>query len=836
MFGIFMAMSSGIAAADYIKAPAFVIWGIVGISIIMTYLLRKEGRLLPFFALLFIFVSSFGYFQWMDEGNRSAIPGVETFHANMEGRIVSEVRVDGDRARWVMQSDTVFMPFNGSLQRRVNMEGEKVQVVLKLRTKHQWEAVQQWQRGSLIRLKGDWERPRKAGNPGALDYEIYLHRQHIHWIVNVDGADSITFAPLNYAGESSLVDKTGLALMQQFDHFRGYLNRQVEAIFPIFSQGFMKGILLGTRDDLETDRLESFSLLGLTHVLAISGMHVGLVVGGWIWLCRRLGLTHETTLRLTWLVIPFYIVVTGAEPSAIRAGIMAMIGITALLMKQWKNGLSILGFTGCIMLLWNPYYLFNIGFQLSFLITAGIIWGVSKINRKIPVHNEWIRSAISITLTAQCFSFPMTVYYFNQFSLLSFAANLFLVPVMTLIILPVGYAALFLGMIHPGFGYLLGKMVNTTLWSVYWIVDRLSGWAYMHQIWATPPKWWMVVYFALFLSLISFWEKGDNRIHPLVKRKWQGNIITRKLGKRRWVAPVLLLLMIVHLAYGYAYPGKREAFQATFIDVGQGDSLLIETPKGTRILVDGGGTLDFSERLEEWQKRKKTFEVGKQVLVPYLKRNGIRHLDYVFATHGDIDHIGGLRAVLSELYVTQLVWGTDSIIGPEVTELFQIAQDNEVKVVQAVRGQRWKIEEGIDLLVLHPTHESGKNMEGNNQSLVLLMNIYGKTMMLTGDIEVAAEHRILDALEENQFRPNIDIMKVAHHGSRTSTTQRWMNYFKPKVAVISVGHDNRFGHPTAEVIERLEAAQTQIYRTDVHGAVTVTMDRMGRVELETTLR
>lgn len=835
MFAIFLAMASGMAAADYITAPGSIVLGLTLILIITTYLLRKEGKLLPFSFILIIFVASFGYYQWIDEGNRSVIQGIDVFNAEMEGRIASEVKVDGDRARWIMSADTVNISSNNTTK-RVDMGGEKVQVVVKLRTKKQWEEAHQWQRGTIVRLNGEWERPRKAGNPGALDYQLYLYREQIHWIINVDGVDSIRFAPTHYSGKDSIAQKFQLKGLRQFDAFREYLADQVETVFPPFSQGFMKGILLGTRDDLEPERLEAFSLLGLTHVLAISGMHVGLVIGGWIWLCLRFGMTYQRTLLLTLFVIPVYITLTGAEPSAIRAGIVTMLGITAVLMKRWKNGLSLLGFTGCLMLLWNPYFLFNIGFQLSFLTTAGILWGVPKMNKKLPIQNAWIRSAISITFIAQCFSFPITIYYFNQFSILSFGTNLFLVPVITLIILPFGYAALFLGMVHPGFGYILGKIVNSTLWGVYWSVDRLSDWEMLHQIWGTPPKWWVILYYVFFLWLMGLWVKGEDRIHPQVKLRWGGTIHLPRIDKHRWMISALIFIMILHLGYGYSYPLKRDVFQATFIDVGQGDSILIETPNGKRILVDGGGTLDFSEQLEEWQKRKKMFEVGKQTVVPYLKRNGIRHLDYVVATHGDMDHIGGLRAVLSELSVGNLVWGADRVEGSEETDLMHIARENKIKVVQAIQGQKWSIEEGIEMWVLHPARESGRSEKSNNQSVVLLLNVYGETVLLTGDIEKEGEYRILDMLEEMKFRPQIDIMKVAHHGSRTSTTERWVDFFQPSVAVISVGQDNWFGHPTKEVLQRLKAADTQIYRTDVDGAVRVTIDRKGQVNVKSTLQ
>jgi competence protein ComEC len=822
ILGVFGATVIGVMAANRISAPWFVIGGLLALIVILLYLIRKEGKLLPFFVLLLFFAASFGYFQWIDGSNRSLIESTESFSARLEGQISSPVKIDGDRAQFHLKAHRVTILSKG-YPKDIDTGGEKVEVLLKLRTLDEWHKAHAWHRGMNLSLIGEWEQPIGAGNPGAFDYREYLHRQNVHWIVRVKG---ITGSEIKY-------DKASISFMRQMDRFRDHLDSQVEIIFPPFSQAFMKGILLGMRDDLEPARLESFSLLGLTHVLAISGLHVGLVVGGILWLTLKLGFTRERSFWLTLGIIPFYVLLTGGAPSAVRAGCMAMIGVIALLTNQWKNSLSLLGFTGCIMVVWNPYYVFNVGFQLSFITTMGILWGFPKVDRKLTIRPPWIRSAVTITVIAQLFSFPLSIYYFNQFSFLSFISNLIIVPIIGLIILPLGYLALFIGSFHPGLAYGIAKTTDRLLGGIYWTVDQLSGWGLPHFIWATPPSFWMVVYYVLLYLMLTYWTKGIDRLHPKLRQMWNGSSISNATTKRWWAVPALTLLFILHIYTAYLVPWESDAFQMTFIDVGQGDSIFVETPKGRRILIDGGGSIDFSGTLEAWQRRKDPFEVGKDVVVPYLKHRGIRNIDWIVATHGDVDHIGGLQAVIDQISIGHMIWGTDRPDTVQEKKLFQALKERGIPAVQAVRGQRWKVEDGVDILVLHPSETSGMHGDENDQSIVLWMNVKGKTFLLTGDIESKAEEDILFMLEQNEFRPSIDVMKAAHHGSKTSTSQRWLDFFRPDTVVISAGRNNRFGHPADEVMDRLVDSNATIYRTDRQGAITFTVDKKGQLKVAT---
>jgi competence protein ComEC len=829
-------------AANRIHAPWFIVGGLLILLMIVLYFIRREGTtLLPFFVFLFFFVAAFGYFQWIDGANKSMIESAKPFTAKVEGKISSPIKIDGDRAQFHLNAHKVTVLSSGSLYKETDMVSEKVQIFVKLRTLEEWRNIHTWHRGMNLTLRGEWEKPMGASNPGAFDYREYLRYQKIHWVVRVKGATGREVTePLpieqGLSRNGGVIPETiSISFLAQMDRFRNLLESQVETIFPSFSQAFMKGLLLGTREDLEPSWLESFSLLGLTHILAISGLHVGLVVGGVLWITRKLGFTRERSLWLTLGMIPFYVLITGGAPSAVRAGLMAMIGVVALLARQWKNGLSILGFTGCVMVIWNPYYVFNIGFQLSFLTTIGILWAFPKMNRKLPIRPAWLRSVVSITLIAQWFSFPLSIYYFNQFSLLSFIANLVIVPIISLIILPLGYLALFIGWVHPGLAYAIAKVIDSLLGGIYWVVNQLSNWGPMHYIWATPSVLWMIGYYILFYFMLIYWVKGIDRIHPKLREKWDGFYISHAAVKRWWVVPVLTLLFIVHIFTAYFVPWEPNTFKMTFIDVGQGDSILLETFEGHRILIDGGGTIDFSGSLEEWRQRKDPFEVGKDVVVPYLKHRGIRYMDWIVATHGDTDHIGGLPAVIDDLSIGHILWGSDRPDTLKEKKLFQAILERKIPIVQAVRGQRWKVEDGVEILILHPSAASASNLftKENDQSLVLMVNVKGKTFLLTGDIESNAEEDILRMLAQNGFRPSIDVMKVAHHGSKTSTSRKWLDFFQPDMVVISVGRKNRFGHPADEVMDRLVESNATIYRTDQHGAVTFTVNDKGELRVVT---
>jgi competence protein ComEC len=299
-----------------------------------------------------------------------------------------------------------------------------------------------------------------------------------------------------------------------------------------------------------------------------------------------------------------------------------------------------------------------------------------------------------------------------------------------------------------------------------------------------------------------------------------------RAGVHRWISLILLSVWILGL--WMPFPGRR-GLQITFLDVGQGDSAVIETPSGQVILIDGGGSLSFGE--ESWERRRKPREVGEDVVVPFLKARGIQRIDWLVMTHGDADHIGGLKAVVEQLPVIHVIRNPHPPRTTLERELMDRLRRSGAIVFTAPLGVRWTLEPGVSWQFLHPGPlQHGHLDQTNNDSVVFLLTVYGYRVMMTGDIEEKGEKTML----RHWDLPEVDVLKVAHHGSTTSTSEGWLDAIRPRMAVVSVGRNNRFGHPAPEVIRRLKDRDITVWRTDRNGAVTVRM-QPGKMAVESML-
>lgn len=336
-----------------------------------------------------------------------------------------------------------------------------------------------------------------------------------------------------------------------------------------------------------------------------------------------------------------------------------------------------------------------------------------------------------------------------------------------------------------------------------------------YSIWASPPLWWIAVYYAVGFWILAFLSGHSFgirlRIPPGI------------------AASAALTLFAVSLVYAYWPDMFDRRGTVSFIDVGQGDSILIRTPHGKTVLIDGGGTLSFGKPGDEWRKRKEPYEVGRKLLVPLLKKRGVHRIDALFMSHGDTDHIGGLQAVLEEIPVKR-IWFNGTLPNSEVSEtLFQTALTKSIPLSPAYAGDTIPIDGVTQIRMLHPqapvNKEAVRFLEDQNESsLVFELSMYGSTFLFTGDIEDDAERSIVTQLTEsgadnNNSAVDRSVLKIAHHGSKTSSTEEWLRLWKPKVAVISVGRNNIYGHPHPSVTQRLQELSIPYLRTDRHGEV-----------------
>ncbi|GMK45579.1 ComE operon protein 3 [Paenibacillus glycanilyticus] len=840
-FAVFWIAGSSMAAHLSVGGAALAISSAAALLLALV-LVGQSTRRLAVVCLIGCMLAA-GERLWADARNGSALdlPGA-SYEAEVTGTIVSAVEVDGDRAMFRVTADAVRVGGEAA-PRKVR---ERLLVQVRLAEQPHQELAAAWHRGDSVRLAGELARPAGVSNSGGFDYRRYLESsQHVHWLLKVKGIGAVQAAP----GPGW----TAAAVLGRVDAARDWLGARMDRLYPADQSGYMKGLVLGIREDLDPEQFQQFSRLGLTHILAISGLHVAVFVYALGAVLRLLRLTRERLLLTLIAAVPFYVLLSGSSPSVVRAGLMTMLALLAARMDKLKDGLHLLAAAAVAMLIWNPSFIQDVGFQLSFAVTAGLILFVPPVRRAMPNWRKGksLLDLLAVTVVAQAVSFPLTVYYFNQFHLLSIPANLILVPFISFIVMPIGAVALVFGLLWPLGGQLLAAVsVYANDWT-FLLVSWLGEVDAVRTIWATPPLWWIAAWYLALAVLCRLLPaapaavpKETDETMPLHEASagmerdaapiWE-LLEERKLPIWRRRSTGLSLAMFTGAAllfYAYFPDMLKRTADVDVLDVGQGDAIFIRTPQGKRILIDGGGTLSFRKPGEEWKQRSDPFEVGSKVVVPLLMKRGVHSLDLLVISHLDSDHIRGLQAVLDAIPVRAIAWNGSLKHAEDAEGIMRTALRKGIPLYRAEIGKEWKVDADTELTVLWPP-AAGEGIpvieDQNDDSVVLWMRIYQSTFLLSGDISSTAESAILSRMRDQNTTlssttsskklSRIDVLKIAHHGSKYSTSEEWLRYWKPLQAAISVGATNTYGHPHPDVLKRLEEHGVTALRTDQNGEI-----------------
>lgn len=789
---------------------------------------------------------------WTDSRNVSeveaGIADPEGKRVEAYGRLASPVTVDGDTVTFELKATRLVE--EGSEEGGTGSEGQKLHerfwVRLRLAAEEEQATAKAWQRGDAVRIAGELERPATAGNFGGFDYRAYLQRQHIHWVISAKGAKAVE----REASELPWRERP----MRWVDEARARIGALTDSLYDGTDAGFMKGLVAGIEDDLDPQQYDAFSKLGLTHVLAISGLHVGVVVFILLRLGALLRLTRERSIELTIAAMPVYMLLTGASPSAVRACLMTMIALYLARIDRLKDGLHLLAASALVMMAWDPLVIENVSFQLSFVVTAGLILFVPTVTESLPIRRRGLRGAVAVAITAQAVSFPVSAYYFHQFHLLSLPANLMLVPFISFVVMPLGMASLALGALWRPLGMFAAEAASWCNRLTDAATDVLGSVPGMQTYWPQPSLGWVLAAYALLGATIG-WQKrrlqSRKERERLAERAGsdgapiaEGSVSVRSQpsgdetrplheeepadvpyaqeGRRLRLAAAasISVCWIVWWLWGLQPSWSDPDAKVMFLDVGQGDSILIRTGGGKYGLVDAGGTVSFRKADEAWRTRRDPYEVGKKTIVPLLKQRGVRSLDVLVLTHLDQDHIGGAEAVLEAFPVRRLVFNGSIKPDRTVDRLFRLAERRNIPIYAAYEGMDWIWDRSASLRILYPEGERSGDIpiveEQNDRSVVLLLRLYGRTFLLPGDLEARGENELMSRL---QTHGPVDVLKAGHHGSHSSTTAEWLRRWEPHDAVISAGRNNLYGHPHRDVLERLASMGVDVFRTDLDGEI-----------------
>lgn len=673
--------------------------------------------------------------------------------------------------------------------------------------------------GETVIISGKVSLFREASNPGEFDPKGYYQILNISYKLNQAEI-------LEHSG-------SGFPLKEKLFELKTCCSQILEKIYPAKEASILKAILLGDKNGLEEEIKELYQLNGLIHILSISGLHVsllGMAVSGFLKKCRvSVWLRAPVSIGVMWC----YGIMTGMGVSTWRAVFMFGLHLTAELFGRTYDMLTALSLAAILMLAENPLLVLHSGFLLSFgaVLGIGVVlpWWKELLENKMT---KLVKEGFYLSTAIAVATLPILLCFYYVYPVYSLLLNLYVIPLMSLV-LGIGAVSLILGFFLPGAAFYIGIPVRAVLWFYEASCRQALNLPKGIKIGGKPEIWQIIAYYGILFLLIIWHNRAEE---DLRRREINGgnrsgrgrgssgtgrdnvNRATGKTGSEVFPIPVicqwLLVLGMTWLLLERPFGG----FSVTFLDVGQGDCIVMRGENGDCYMVDGGST----------SKSK----VGKYQILPFLESEGIGELEAVFLTHPDEDHISGVMELMEQsgygVKINSLILpdASQEIKEEKLLELRQRAAKHGIPVYYIGRGDVLE-DKNLKFTCLGP--EKGIMTDEINEISIVLYAEYGEfRMLLTGDVTGTPEEELLSELEG---REPLTVLKVAHHGSKYSTPRELLEMTDPVIAVISAGEDNRYGHPHEELMERLKRQGCHIYQTTEGGAITMRV-RNGRIRVE----
>lgn len=715
------------------------------------YLRHKETFLATL--LIGILFSSFVYFKYMNQ--ESILLGDETtFLVYLKE---TTIEIDGNNLR-----------FSGDVL--VDDQYEEVVISRILETEAEKIEWLEKEKRTYFTIEGHLKEPTGHSNFYQFNYRDYLNRKNIYWQLQADTIDEFAYK------------RNDKKLSHRLEELRYKIFQYIDQTFMEKIGSYIKILFFADNRGVSEEVLQNYRSIGVIHLFSISGFHITYLAHLFRRFFLRLGTTYERTNLLVILILPLYGLLAGLGVSVFRAVSQTSIPLIGKLFNIEIDTLSAWSLTMLFALFLNPYQVYAISFQLSYLLSGifilmGRLTWLEKLNP--------LQGAILFSFISGLSSLPILSYHFFEVSWITVFANLLFIPFFTYFLFP-SLLFIFLSSFLLSNTFIF-SVLNTVLTSCILFLEGI-----LTHLNDTFNFSFVVGRLPIFIKLLFIWS-----IYKIITR----------VEERKRPTILSILLLIGSLFYHQFSP----VGYVLMLDVGQGDSLVIKEPWTQKVtMIDTGGRSEWYEK-EEWQIAETPFTMGKDVTVPALKALGIHTIDRLYITHADADHSGEIKTILENIRVKEIAATKGTLKDPEILEQLSSKGQTELLEISPVEILTYPTK---DTVALHPVNDLESN---NNHSLTLYVKIGGDRWLFTGDLEVEGERHLI----KNYPNLKVDYLKVAHHGSKTSTSEEFLERIEAKHALISVGRNNHFGHPNQEVLERLEGMDVNIQTTGESGAIIV---------------
>ncbi len=630
--------------------------------------------------------------------------------------------------------------------------------------------------GDTIVFKGTIIPISDKRNPHDFNYKQFLASRDIHVQLSLD----------------SLIHVSTNNSLLSWSWWQNKATQQIKSTFSDETAPLASALLLGLKQDLDQSTKQAFARSGLSHIMAVSGLHVGFILAPiWFFLpnFRRIKRGEYIGLILVTALLFIYAGITGFSTSVMRASVTATFLTFGKLFNKSPNSINLTAAAAIVLLMINPEDLFNIGFQLSFSAVFLILFVLPVLQSKIPY---WIRirwygkpiMVILVSIVVQLGLYPIQAFYFGEVSIISPIANALFVPLLGVFI-PIA----FLGILISPFSGVLNDVLCLPLELFLGLMHQFvfstasQSWAWLT---VDSPDWLLFpIWISIVLALSAFRE-------PQLRNK---------------LIIVCMALVVCYQSIGILSKLYPSELTVTYFDVGQGDAALIQTPNGANVLIDTG----------VWRPG---YNAGKSIILPHLQAEGITKLDAVILSHPHADHIGGILELMRSMPIDAIYNSGFAYDSRLYENYLELADSLKIPVSSVTAGDVLPIDGSVLFLVLGP--EGGRFNADPNQHSIVLEVVYNSTEFLfTGDADEHQEQRLLD---NYSGLLDTDVLKVAHHGSRTSSSDEFISVSSPEISVISLAAQNRFNHPHPEAIRRIRSSETQLLFTSREKAIVIKSD------------